>query len=391
VAGVTGTLRPPASALVCLLLFFGGEPARQVSQSSRGAYEASLASTEDGFVAAWYDTRHGRGEIYTRHLAPDGQPLGPERRLTRGSASAFEPDVAYADGSIVVAWYEKRFSDYKLEAKLGRWTVDGRRIWMRSLAGPRHPTRNPVVRVARGEVFCAWLEYSGRASPDLMAAWYDMAGHVIAAPRRVAAASRTTWNLNAALDEQGQAWVVFDATTGTRSAELFLARLDKQHTELSRLTDDDGFASKYPDLGLSGNAAALTWFDERDGNQEVYLAVGSKDDLERGLARRARRVTDTPGHSIGAYLAWNGPVVGLAWCDDTSGQYEIFHQAFDATGQPVAPPLQLTHNVTASLIPAIKPSGSGFALVWNEYVPGRKGGHGHDGRSDVVFTTVGLP
>ena len=40
--------------------------------------------------------------------------------------------------------------------------------------------------------------------------------------------------------------------------------------------------------------------------------------------RRARRVTDTKGESIGAYVAWNHNRIGLAWCDNTPGQQEVY-------------------------------------------------------------------
>lgn len=207
-------------------------------------------------------------------------------------------------------------------------------------------------------------------------------------PQRLAPAGRTTWNVNAAIDDQGRAWVVFDAKAGTRSDELFLARVDKTTTQVVRLTADDGAVSKYPDIALSANGAALTWFDERDGNKEVYLFVAPTGDLEEGLERRARRVTNTPGESIGAYVAWNGPHVGLDWCDNTEGQYEIYYQLFDPGGRALSASHRLTYNKSWSLIPAIRPWREGFALVWNEYTRGRRGAHGPDGRSEVMFALV---
>ena len=46
-------------------------------------------------------------------------------------------------------------------------------------------------------------------------------------------------------------------------------------------------------------------------------------------------------------------------------------------------------NSTDSLIPAIKPSGDGFALVWNEYARARRNVHeSPDDRSEVAFLFV---
>jgi hypothetical protein len=204
---------------------------------------------------------------------------------------------------------------------------------------------------------------------------------------RLAPAGRTTWNLSAALDDSGTAWIAFDATAGTRSDELFLIRTDRKQSEIFRLSPDDGFASKYPDIGLSGGTAALTWFDERDGNQEIYLFASAFADfvaaLNERFSARARRITNTPGESIGAYVAINGDAVGLAWCDKSPGQHEIYFQRFDGSGSPLGHIERLTHTSTESMIPAIKPVRDGFALVWSEYAPAANGHIG--GRSEIAF------
>jgi uncharacterized iron-regulated membrane protein len=360
----------------------------QISHSGRGAYEASLTPSGDGFAASWYDTRDGNAEIYVRWLDGKGAPLGPERRLTNGTADAYEPDIQAVDSSIAVAWYEKTQAG-ALTAKLGLWNKEGVPRWTKSLSAAGHDGRNPVVRAVRGRLFCAWLEYSPRETPVVWGQWFDTEGRPAAPPLRLAPAGETTWNLNAAIDPQGRAWVVFDARAGARRDELFAVRVDGAAAELFRLSADDGFNSKYPDLAFAGNRAALTWFDTRDGNEEVYLFVGPVNELKEGLEQRAARVTHTAGESIGAYLAWNGRQVGLAWCDDTDGnQHDIYFQRFDDAGKAAGEPRRLTRNATLSLIPAVRPWRDGFALAWNEFVPDPRDVHGPDGRSEVMFAVV---
>ena len=103
---------------------------------------------------------------------------------------------------------------------------------------------------------------------------------------------------------------------------------------------------------------------------------------------RAQRVPDTRGESIGAYLAWNGTRIGLAWCDDTVGQHEIHFQAFDRRGRALTASRRVTDNSMSSLIPAIVRWRDGFALAWSEFVPATPGGHG--GRSEIAFALVPL-
>ncbi|HUQ52566.1 MAG TPA: hypothetical protein VM692_10115, partial [Gammaproteobacteria bacterium] len=198
-----------------------------------------------------------------------------------------------------------------------------------------------------------------------------------------------TWNLNAAISASGVAWVVFDAQVGTRAEELFLAKLDGEPGSLARLSADDGVRSKYPDLALEGERAAITWFDERDGNNEVYMAAGPVADLAQSIDKHARRITITPGASIGAYVAWNAGQIGLAWSEDSGDNYEVLFQPFDATASPLAAARWLTETRANSMIPAIKPCGDGFVLAWDEVTPG-EGGDAHDPstRAEILFAIV---
>jgi len=80
--------------------------------------------------------------------------------------------------------------------------------------------------------------------------------------------------------------------------------------------------------------------------------------------------------------------VGLAWSDDSDGQDEIYFQRFDRAAMPTEPSRRLTQNRSSSLIPAIRPWRSGFALAWNEYVGGRRSHDDVDGQSEIAVAVV---
>ena len=289
--------------------------------------------------------------------------------------------------------YDKA-ADGTLTARVGLWTAGGVNIWTNTLPGAG---RNPVLAADRGSD-------RGRLDPpapagdgeEVWSARWNEAGEPIGAPRRLGVAHRTTWNVNLDIDDEGVAWIVWDAVWQTRASELFLARVARDSlppeggsdagVSVTRLTSDDGKESKYPDVAIQGGEAALTWFDARDGNTEVYLFAGPTNELTSEIGSRAQRVTDTRGESIGAYLAWNGTRIGLAWCDDTVGQHEIYFQAFDRRGRATTAIRRVTDNTMSSLIPAIEPWRDGFALAWSEFVPATPGGHG--GRSEIAFALV---
>jgi hypothetical protein len=362
----------------------------EVTPAEAMAFEPSVAVFHDGFAVAWYDTRHSHGELYQQALDEHGQLRGTEVRLTIGTPDAYEADIHAVEGTaagsaFVLGWYEKS-ADKALVPRLGLWSRNGTARWITTLS---NRGRNTVARV-RGElVFAAWVEDETPPAAGLWTGWWNLRGEIVVAPRRVADAGKTTYNLNAALVDGAAgrgvptALVAFDAKAGTKAEELYVAEDDGLQAQVTRLTPDDGFASTYPDLEISGRRAALTWFDTRDGNEEVYLHVGTRSGLARADALVGSRVTTTKGHSIGAYTAWNRDRLGLAWCDDTLGQHEIYFQEFDRDGKAKGETQRITETRAGSLIPSIQAWRNGFVVAWNEW----EGANGHDaeGRSQVLL------
>lgn len=380
-------VRFTAVALAALLAACEQGP-RQISRSGYGAFETSLATWENGLAVAWYDMRDGNAEIYARFLDAAGGDLDTEWRLTTTAEQSYEADIAALDEStLVIAWYEKTPGG-SMRAQLGAWGRDRSQLWRRPLDAPGFHSRNPIVRPFGGALFAAWIAGADDGAEYVYGGWFERDGQARGEAVRLGRAGPTTWNLNGAVSAAGVAVVVFDALVDTRAEELYLATLADGAPTLERITADDDAASKYPDIALREDAAALTWFDERDGNREVYLAVLPLAEMPVGLERHARRITDTPGQSIGAYLSWNGERLGLSWSDDSDGNYDAFFQSFDRLGRPIVAPLRVSKSSSHALVPAIRPWRDGFALAWDEVTFGRDGAHDTDTRGEVVFTFV---
>ena len=354
----------------------------QVSESAAGAYEAALAIDKTGFAVAWYDTRDGNPEIYMRLLDATGKPSSPERRLTETPEMSYEASLERIGDDFALAWYEQT-SDGKQTAMLGAWDRDGGRKWVHAIAPG---SRNPVIATDGQAIVAAWIQAESDATESVYVGAWDKDGHETQARARVGQASKTTWNLNLAVDRSGT-WVVFDAVASTRASELFLVHLDATGAHPARLTRDDGAESKYPDLKISGEGrVALTWYDMRDGNDEVYLFVGAQSDLHGEIDDRSQRITTTEGESIGAYLAWNNGDIGVAWSDKTPGVHDVFFRRFDSAGMPIGSEQRITQTSAWSLVPAIRPWHKGFALAWTEYQP--TSSQIHEGTGEVAFAIV---
>jgi len=379
-----------AAAIACVAAGCGSPRIGEVTGTYGQAYEPSLATFADGLAVAWYENRDGRGELYEQAVDADARPQGDPVRLTTGRREAYEPDIHAVEGTatgdgFVIGWYEKDDTG-AFEPRLGLWSRNGAARWIKTLA--RHG-RNTVARVHGELVFAAWIDDEVAPVAGVWTGWWDLHGETVVAPRRIADAGRTTYNLNAALSPRDAghgvpvAFVVFDAIVRTKAAELYVAEDDGAHAQVTRLTPDDGFASIYPDLALSGSRTALTWFDDRDGNEEVYLRVGLLQAVLGPDSLNGTRVTNTKGHSIGAYTAWNGERLGLAWCDDTEAQHEVYFAEFDAKGARRGALHRLSNTLAESLIPSIHPWRLGFAVAWNEYEG--TGGHNGQGRAQVLL------
>ena len=217
-----------------------------------GAYEAALVDRRGGLAVAWYDTRDGNAEIYLRLLDEHGQPAGPERRLTETPDASYEASLERLGDTFIVAWYEQT-TDGRQTAMLGAWNRDGTRKWTQAIApgsqesGDRHRWTRDRGRLDSGR--------AGRHRSRVGRLPGARTAQSSARGRAWAPASKTTWNLNLALDGS-DAWVVFDAATSTRASELFLGRVDASGVHLDRLTRDDGAESKYPDLKIGDGGAS---------------------------------------------------------------------------------------------------------------------------------------
>lgn len=347
-----------------------------VSPPGMRAFEVSAAVSGQRSALAWHGGYGERDVIELQALDPAGQAVGAPVALTDGTRKAYEPDLILAGERAVVAWYEKDDGG-KLTAFLGAFDNLGRPLWRQALGETGSQTRNAIVRLKGRVLHTAWIETAPGATAEVRTARYRLDGRRIAPALTAGQAGADTWNLNAAVDGSGVFHIVWDARLGDRTHELRLTSVRGGRLSQARLSGDDGHASLYPDLAITPRKqAALTWFDDKDGNTEIYLAVMPLYGLVRGQVPEGRRITHTPAGSIGAYLAWNGNILGLVWCDSEEGQNELYAQMFDRTGRPLGSVRRLTQTAAESSIPSIRAAGKGFLIGWNEYQPGSDAGHG---------------
>ncbi len=372
----------------------------QVSDSGFGAFEADLAILDSATVAvAWYDTRHDQAEIYVRLLDTNLVPVSSEFRLTSSETDSFEADIVGYEDLFAVAWYEVA-KNGAASVRLGLWDRSGSRLWERTISEAGIDARIPVVESVGDKLFLSWLQSSLQAtnnetvaSKDLMGMWLDPEQPDVASAFRIGLASPTTWNINLAVAEvnDGPAMlVVYDAEYETRASEIYLLEVVGELATGRRLTADDGFASKYPDVAVSGDMVGITWFDNSAGNNDVFFATGRQAEFSQQsaleiLEQRGARLTESGGDSIGAYLAWLDDLLLVAWSEHVGGRYQVL---VEVAGSSPRVRQQISQGEADSFIPSIDVLERSLYSTWNDVTANRHEDEGNLSRSEVFASRI---
>lgn len=119
-----------------------------------------------------------------------------------------------------------------------------------------------------------------------------------------------------------------------------------------------------PSMVSTGTELAVAWVDNRDGNDEIYFArltgTGS-------LIGSEVRVTTDAGRSSGPWLIWTGVEYAVAWFDNRDGNDEIYFRRIDTDGTLLgASPVRVTNDAASSLFPSLVYNDSGYAIAWED-------------------------
>jgi len=134
-----------------------------------------------------------------------------------------------------------------------------------------------------------------------------------------------------------------------------------------RLTNNSGY-SYCPSIAVSGSNVHVIWYDNRDGNYEIYYKRST--DNGANWSEDIRFTVDTAG-SWNPSIAVCGLNVHVVWRDDRDGiRGEIYYKNSLDNGISWSLDTRLTNNPTESQYPSMSVSGSNVHLVWCNYYDG---------------------
>ncbi len=167
------------------------------------------------------------------------------------------------------------------------------------------------------------------------------------------------------------------------SDAVFLALLDPMGAPLTQPVQvSDGASESSPSIAWTGSEFLIAWIDERDGNDEVYVARCDASGTQIG---QDLRVTNTTSTKTTPRLAWSGAHYALTWEDDRHAPQntEIYLALLDATGAKIGDDRRVSNAAEASAEPSIVWTGSEFAIAWQDMR-----NHPTSGMYDIYFARL---
>lgn len=272
-----------------------------------------LAANKDTIHVVWYDDRDNTfWDIYYKRSSDAGITWGPDIRLTNHIVDTYanSPSLAVSGPTVHVVWCDGRDGNpeiyYKRSTNCGAtWGSDIR------LTGDDSSSYYPSMAVDGAQIHVVW-----RDNRD------------------------TTYEIYyKRSQDNGASWGP-DA----------------------RLTSSSGNAW-YSSVAVSGNVVHVAWFDDRDGNPEIYYKRSTDGGATWG---DDIRMTNAPWNSDFTSIAASGTDVHIVWRDYRDGNFEIYHKRSTDAGITWGLDQRLTSNDSVSTFPSVAVSGSNVHVVWND-------------------------
>ena len=229
-------------------------------------------AASDSLVHVLWAVFHGEyTQVSYRRSLDWGMSWQPEAFLTHDSARSEDPSVAVSGTAVHVVWFDTRNSEGDVYYER---SIDDGATWgpETRLTSDSAIVYAPTVAAVDSLVHVAWIDRRGGG--------YQFQIYYMRS---------TNW---------GATW----------EPEV-------------RLTDNSG-ACLFPVLAASGRNVHIAWYDNRTGNNQLHY----RNSTDGGLDWTPEvRLTQTSSNSSNPAIALSGDAVHVVFCDDRSGDSEIYY------------------------------------------------------------------
>jgi hypothetical protein len=335
----------------------------------------SLAWTGSGFGMSWYDNRDGNDEIYFALVSAAGAKVGPDYRVTSDENDSIRPSLVWTGSQYGVSWYDNRNGNY--EIYFARQTVGGAKLGtdLQVTNDAGYSTRPSLAWTGSG--FGISWEDNRDGNYEIYFARVSAAGVKLGPDLRVSGEAANSFRPSLAWtgSEFGVSWQ--DLRDG--NYEIYFQRVSAAGVKLGaelRLTGNTAY-SYLPSLVWAGSEFGVSWYDYRDGNDEIYFMRVSAAGAKIGADYR---VTSAAGISAVPSLVWDGLEFGVSWYDNRDGNNEIYFARISAAGTKLGADFRVTNDAGGSYTTCLAWTGSEFGVGWFD---------DRDGNYEIYFTRLG--
>ncbi|MFA7359406.1 MAG: T9SS type A sorting domain-containing protein [Candidatus Kapaibacterium sp.] len=120
-------------------------------------------------------------------------------------------------------------------------------------------------------------------------------------------------------------------------------------------------------IASSGNDVHIVWYDDRDGNYEIYYKRSSNGGTTWGSDTR---LTNDTAYSGLPAIAVSGSNINVVWEDTRNGNNEIYYKRTSDGGINWGADTRLTYDSANSRYPSAAVTGTIVQVVWREYRDG---------------------
>jgi hypothetical protein len=130
----------------------------------------------------------------------------------------------------------------------------------------------------------------------------------------------------------------------------------------TRLTNDVA-SSHDPSVSASGSAVHVVWTDTRDGNNEIYYKRSIDGGMSWGVDAR---LTNNALYSSDPSSSVTDSVIHVVWGDNRDGNWEVYYKRSTDGGSSWGADTRLTNDAARSYYPSVSASGSVVHVVWQD-------------------------
>jgi hypothetical protein len=301
-----------------------------------------IAAEADNIYVVWTDYRNGDADIYFSSSTDTGTTWATSVRVCNDTSNQVEPALAHdGSGNIYVVWTDYRNLDTRVYMATGNNPGSGFVFGVSSevTSASALTASQPVITVEGSDLYVAWTDYRN-GHRDIYFCNSTNAG--------------TTWETEILLNDDGSVTNQYEPSIAADgSGNVYVAWSDARNGSYDiycssgsnpgsgfvfsanvRVDDDTGIASATePAIAVNGTNIYVAYTDQRNLNQDIYLAVSTDSAVTFATNLKASDDSGTAAQYLPT-IALNGTTeLYVAFVDERSDGPSIY---FTSSTIPVA-------------------------------------------------------